>query len=114
MVVWSDMFDPTHNAHDKYYLINGDLAHSWDGLDKDVIVALWNFDKRAESAAFFAKRGNPLLVAGYYDADPAQIRTWLQATDAVGGAEGVMYTTWANRYDDLETFAGFLPVVSGH
>ena len=113
IVVWSDMFDPNHNAHDHYFLVNGDLAHSWDGLDKDVIVALWNFDKRKESAEFFAKRGNPLLIAGYYDADPAQIKTWLQATDSVGGAEGVMYTTWANKYDDLEKFAGFLPPAPG-
>jgi hypothetical protein len=113
IVVWSDMFDPGHNAHDHYYLVNGDLAGSWNGLDKDVTIALWNFDKRDESAAFFAHRGNPLLIAGYYDADPAQIRDWLAATDKVGGAFGVMYTTWANHYGDLERFAGFLPPAHG-
>ena len=31
--VWSDMFDPYHNARDDYYLVRGDLAGSWKGLD---------------------------------------------------------------------------------
>ena len=37
--VWSDMFDSAHNAHDNYYLVNGTLADSWKGLDKDVVIA---------------------------------------------------------------------------
>ena len=32
VVVWSDMFDPNHNAVDDYYLVNGTLAGSWEGL----------------------------------------------------------------------------------
>ena len=44
--VWSDMFDPNHNAHKDYYLVHGDLAKSCEGLDKDVIVALWYLEKR--------------------------------------------------------------------
>ena len=32
IVVWSDMFDPNHNAVDKYYLVNGTLKGSWEGL----------------------------------------------------------------------------------
>ena len=31
--VWSDMFDPMHNAVDDYYAVNGSLEGSWKGLD---------------------------------------------------------------------------------
>src|SRR5256885_348319 len=31
--VWSDMFDPNHNAHGNYYLVRGNLTNSWQGLD---------------------------------------------------------------------------------
>jgi hypothetical protein len=103
--VWSDMFDPNHNAHKDYYLVKGDLAGSWEGLDKDVIVAAWYFEKRAESMKWFAGRGHRLLMAAYYDDTPEQVRGWLDAAKATGGAAGVMYTTWQNRYGDLEKFA---------
>ena len=49
--VWSDMFDPNHNAVDKYYLVHGNLRGSWEGLDKDVIVVPWHFEKRKEVGA---------------------------------------------------------------
>ncbi|MBI2923912.1 MAG: hypothetical protein HYY18_22870 [Planctomycetes bacterium] len=107
--VWSDMFDPNHNAHDDYYLVRGDLAKSWEGLDKDVIVACWHFEKRTESLRFFADRGHRTLIAGYYDAEPEKIRDWLEAAGKTKGVEGIMYTTWENRYGDLEKFAELLP-----
>ncbi len=103
--VWSDMFDPNHNAHADYYLVRGDLAGSWEGLDPEVIVVPWYFEKRRESLQFFADRGHRQVIAGYYDDDPANVRRWLEAAMEVKGVEGVMYTTWQNRYDDLERFA---------
>ena len=33
VIVWSDMFDPHHNARDNYYLVSSTLAGSWEGLD---------------------------------------------------------------------------------
>ncbi len=104
--VWSDMFDPNHNAHDRYYLVNGDLAGSWEGLDKDVIVVPWHFEKRAESLKFFSDRGNRTLIAGYYDGSVERnVTGWLDAARGVKGVVGVMYTTWRRAYDDLERFA---------
>lgn len=103
--VWSDVFDPHHNAHDHYYLVNGTLAGSWEGLDKDVVVACWFYEKRAESLKFFAERGNRTLIAGYYDAEPERVRGWLEAAKQAGGTVGVMYTTWRHKFDDLEKFA---------
>lgn len=110
--VWSDMFDPNHNArpgNENYYLVRGDLAGSWEGLDKDVIIGAWYFEKRAESLAFFAERGHPLLIAGYYDGPPGvgvrQITQWLSAVPPKADLRGVLYTTWQQRYGDLEPFA---------
>ena len=41
--VWSDMFDPHHNARDNYYLVRGNLTNSWLGLDPGVMILAWNF-----------------------------------------------------------------------
>ncbi|MGC9320138.1 MAG: hypothetical protein ACP5KN_19050, partial [Armatimonadota bacterium] len=65
--VWSDMFDPYHNAHDDYYLVNGTWAGSWEGLDQDVIIAAWYFRRREQSLPWFAERGHTQILAGYYD-----------------------------------------------
>ena len=105
--VWSDMFDPNHNAvKGPYYLVNGSLEGSWEGLDKDVIVVPWYFEKRAESLKFFAERGHGQIIAGYYDANPERVADWLNAAKGVpGSVRGVMYTTWKNNYSDLEKFS---------
>ena len=103
--VWSDMFDPGHNAHDKYYLVNGDLAGSWNGLSKDVVAVLWNHDQRDASVRWFSQRGHPLVIAGYYDAPVEQVRDWLAAIHNVDHVQGIMYTTWRDDYSQLERFA---------
>lgn len=104
--VWSDMFDPNHNAvRGPYYLVNGSLLDSWDGLDRDVIVLPWHFGKRTESLRFFAGRGNRQVIAAYYDSRPAQVQDWLAAARGVEGVLGVMFTTWRRNYRDLEAFA---------
>jgi hypothetical protein len=102
---WSDMFDPLHNAHAGYYLVRGDLARSWEGLDRDVIILNWNSERRAESLRLFSRRGQRQIIAGYYDSDPGDILDALAAARGVPGVTGVMYTTWQGRYDDLERFA---------
>lgn len=106
--VWSDMFDPHHNAHDNYYLVRGNLAGAWEGLDRDVIIVPWYFEKRTESLKWFADRGHHQVIAGYYDAAPERVRDWLAAAGRVPGVEGVMYTTWEQKYEDLERFTEFV------
>lgn len=107
---WSDMFDPHHNAvPGPYYLVNGPLTDSWAGLDKDIIIMQWNDGHRAESLKFFADRGNPQIIAGYYDDSPAQVQRWLDSAKGIPGVRGVMFTTWQNRYDDLEKVAAIIP-----
>jgi hypothetical protein len=103
--VWSDMFDPNHNAHGDYYLVRGDFTGSWEGLDKEVIIVPWYFEKRDASLKWFADRGHAQVIAGYYDAAPERIRDWLASARKVSGVQGVIYTTWEHKYGDLERFA---------
>jgi hypothetical protein len=105
--VWSDMFDPHHNAHDNYYLCGSTLEGSWEGLDKEIGVVPWYFEKRAESMDFFAKRGHKQVMAGYYDHPDvaANVRGWREAAAKVAGVEGIIYTTWRNDFTRMEDFA---------
>lgn len=98
------MFDPHHNAVDNYYLVNGDLSGSWNGLDKAVVIMNWNFGVRAESLKFFAERGHKQVLAGFYDADAEQIGKWLDTVrkNNVPNVLGVMYTTWQQDYSQLK------------
>ena len=85
--VWSDMFDPNHNAQKtgRYYLVKGDgpWYGSWQGLDKDVVIVNWNSDpdKRVESLRHFAESGPP--------ADPGRLlRRAGRRDSAVGSKDG--------------------------
>ena len=105
--VWSDMFDPHHNAHDRYFLVNGSLSNSWQGLDRRVVVMKWGSGAMARPGLqFFAARGHAQMIAAYYDGDVAADHAmWMEAARDVPGLIGVMYTTWRNDYAKLEAFA---------
>jgi len=105
LYVWSDMFDPYHNAHDHYYLVKGNLAGSWEGVAPSVVIANWNSGAADKSLAWFANRGHHQLLAGYYDGPPGAIVDWLKSAQSVKNVDAVMYTTWENNYADLEKFA---------
>jgi len=103
--VWSDMFDPNHNAREKYYLIDGSFRDTWNYIPKDLVIACWYYEKRNLSLDFFSKLGYRTLAAGYYDADNLENpRGWLESLDRTPGAEGIMYTTWENKYQLLPNF----------
>ena len=106
LCVWNDMFDPHHNARDNYYLIDDDLAGSWEGLPKGMIVVNWNSGKAEQSLAFFGGRGHSQLLAGYYDHKPEAIAGWIGTAEKVNAPlTGAMYTTWRRNFGDLEAFA---------
>ncbi len=106
VLVWSDMFDPHHNARDNYYLVRGTLADSWRGLDPSIGIVNWNGGKARQSLKFFADRGHQQIIAGYYDADVAgNVDQWKRAATGISGVNGFMYTTWRKNYDALESFA---------
>ncbi|MEX2216375.1 MAG: hypothetical protein WD768_19845 [Phycisphaeraceae bacterium] len=113
IVVWSDMFDPHHNARANYYLVANTLEGAWEGLDKNVGIVNWNGGKKADSLKFFADRGHEQFIAGYYDTGDVAGHTqgWMKATANVSGVKGYMYTTWQQNYTGLEKFA---ETVRGH
>lgn len=103
--VWSDMLDPNHNAHDNYYLVEGDFGGSWKYVPKDLRIVCWYYDKRKESLAHFSSLGFKTLAGAYYDADTLENpRGWLEALKQTPGAIGIMYTTWQNKYKLLAPF----------
>jgi len=112
--VWSDMFDPYHNARKsgRYYLVKGDgpWFGSWKGLDKDVVIVNWNSAPahRGDSLRHFSGLGQRQILAGYYDGPVDAIRGWLKDSQQAPGVIGVMYTTWRHQYADLERFAAAL------
>ena len=105
--VWSDMFDPMHNAVDHYFAVNGTLAGSWKGLDKDVGIVNWNGGLMGKNCSFFADLGLKQILSGYYDSDENGdgIRQWLDHTQSTRGITGAMYTTWEAKYGAMSTWA---------
>lgn len=103
--VWSDMFDPNHNARANYYLVDGDFTGSWKHLPKEIGIACWYYSRRQASLSHFSGLGLRTLAAAYYDADDLKNpEGWLEALDATEGAEGIMYTSWRNKFALLGDF----------
>jgi hypothetical protein len=108
VLVWSDMFDPNHNAVDHFYLVNGTWEGSWKGLPPDVIIANWNSGKAAQSLKWFAGRGHTQILAGYYDDGLDNFKHWHKEAQGIPQIKGFLYTTWQNKYDDLEAYGKLL------
>jgi hypothetical protein len=103
--VWSDMLDPNHNAHGNYYLVNGDYTGSWEHVPKDMGIMCWYYERRALSLPFFSKLGFRMMAGAYYDGDTLDNpRGWLEELDKTPGAQGIVYTTWLNKYKLLADF----------
>jgi len=105
--VWSDMFDPYHNAckirPGGYYLARTDFWGSWRKLPKSVGIVNWI--GRHDSMAFFGRRGHEQIMAGYYDSDPvSNVAMWQTAAKGVPNVTGMMYTQWGSGYDNLIPF----------
>ena len=118
IMVWSDMFDPHHNAREGYYFVKSSLRGSWEGLPRDVVIVNWNQHKSKDSLSFFARRGHRQIIAGYYDSNPEKnVERWLApfgkkptaTTLQKAGINGFMYTTWRDQYKDLESFSKLIP-----
>lgn len=108
LLTWSDMYDPYHNAKDNYYLANGTLSGSWDGLPSSWDIGNWrHFGNRAETIEFFASRGHRQILAGFYDENPANftIDDWLTDAKPYPGVYAVLYTTWREDYSQLSAWA---------
>ncbi len=107
MFIWSDMFDPNHNAGDRrgkgYYYLNYELfENSWEYIPKDLVIVCWYTDVRDKSLAHFASNGFRTLGSSAGNLDTA--RGWLKSLDATENALGMMYTTWSDDYSGLVDF----------
>lgn len=102
---WSDMLDPHHNARGDYYLADGSFAGSWLHVPRDLGIVVWHTAKRRESLTHFSRLGFRTLAGAYYDdVTLTNPRQWLEALRETPGAEGIMYTTWKDRYEQLGAF----------
>ncbi|MBR4751750.1 MAG: hypothetical protein IK077_08320 [Thermoguttaceae bacterium] len=103
--IWSDMFDPNHNAHDNYYVCEGDYTGVWDLIPKDLIISCWYHERRELSMKFFSERGFRTQGAAYYDVDDlSTCEDWFDTCKRTPNCVGIMYTTWQNKYDLMEGF----------
>ena len=104
---WNDTFDPMVNAKDPYYLCNGGMKGSWEGLDRGIGIVNWATGLKGENCRFFADEGEQQILAGYYDYDEdgSSIAEWIKNTQAVPNIVGAMYTTWEDKYSAMETWA---------
>jgi len=109
ILIWSDMLDPNHNAHDDYYLVDGDFSGSWNYVPEDLVIVCWYYDNRVESLAFFSSLGLKTMAGAYYDGDTLENPAgWLDALEVTPGASGIMYTTWRNKYELLAPFGNLV------
>jgi hypothetical protein len=103
--VWSDMYDPNHNARNRYYLAEGDITGSWNYIPKELKIVCWYYERRRLSLEHFSRLGFQTLAGAYYDADNLDNpKGWLEALDQTPGAIGIMYTTWQDKYGLLPNF----------
>ena len=109
VLVWSDMLDPNQNAHGNYFLVEGDYTGSWKHIPKDLTIAVWGGEPRAESLKFFDDEGFAMLVACYYDAaNLKEVKGWLSLAEQTPKVRGLMYTPWQKKYELLPAFGDLL------
>jgi hypothetical protein len=109
-LVWSDMFDSLHNAHDGYYLVNGNLTGDWNKIPNDITIANWNSGYMKASLNFFALHGFSQITSTYFDTRSTNnIRNWRVAVNNIPNVRGTLYTTWTSGgdYSYLTPFADY-------
>lgn len=104
--VWNDLVDP--------YALQGDGKNAgmyssmkgvWDLLPRDLGIGYWTYRWREEGTRFFAERGHPLLLCGYYDEKVLKRSLdWMDLAVRTPNCRGVMYCTWGNHWDLLGAF----------
>jgi len=106
ILVWSDMFDPFQNAVDHYYLVNGPLTDSWEGLSPETIVVNSNpTQKYADSFKWFTDKKLDQIAAVCFDAPSYVTRKRTESLKGVPNLVGFLYMTAGNHYEELEHFA---------
>jgi hypothetical protein len=115
IAVWSDLFDPFHNAKPdgkRYYLTKGTSPWygAWQGLPKDVLIMNWHGhdENRVAAMKFFADQGYTQILSAYYDHDVSAFIPRLNEASHIKNITGTMYTTWTGNFTQMEPFAQLL------
>jgi len=77
-------------AVDHFYAVNGSLAGSWKGLDKDVGIVNWHGRSKRQKLQILCRPRTQSILSGYYDHDEsgAEISEWFQNTKDIPGIIG--------------------------
>lgn len=106
--IWSDMFDPRHNAVNNYYNVVGDYTGSLNYIPRETIITIWGsmlLEDEGASLQFFSKEGFRTMGATHYDDENLdESRKALQLLKNTKGGIGIIYTTWHDNYNLLEAF----------
>ena len=104
--IWSDMFDPNHNANNRYgnyyYLVDETFENSWKYIPKDLVIVCWYHEVREASLKHFSENGFRTFGSSSGNLDTA--RGWLKSLDATPNSVGIMYTTWSDDFAGLAEF----------
>ncbi len=104
LYIWSDMFDPFHNARKidghGYYLCNGDFEGSWEGLPSEVRIIKWG-GGGADCLKFFADRGHEIVISS---GNRRAVESWKENAKDVPQVLGFMYTNWQSDFGGLPDF----------
>ena len=122
--VWSDMFDPYHNAIKNYYAVNGSVEGSWEGLSSKTIIVNWDYPKIVESLKFFSEKEHRQILGINDDSDSSLSLTkkWLDGLDflesqpnGISNIEGCLFFTLIKgsdggygEYKNLGPFASLM------
>jgi hypothetical protein len=103
------MFDSLHNAHNNYYLVNGDLTGDWWSIPKNLTIVNWNGGANmAASLDKFSQMGFRQISSPYYDVqNTTNMRNWRIAQEGTPGIRGMMYTTWQSDFSFLTQFGDY-------
>jgi hypothetical protein len=109
VMVWSDMFDSLHNAHNNYYLVNGDLTGDWWSIPKNLTIVNWNGGANmTASLDKFSQMGFRQISSPYYDVqNTTNMRNWRIAQEGTPRIRGMMYTTWQSDFSFLTQFGDY-------
>ena len=104
--LWNDMVDPNALVEDgKNAGMYSSMKGVWDLLPRDLGIGYWTYKWREEGTKFFAERGHPQLMCGYYDEKVLKRSLeWMDLAARTPNCRGVMYCTWGDNWDLLGAF----------
>jgi len=106
IATYGDMFNPSQNSLDQYYLMKSGTTGSLRSVPKDVIIVNGDFAHASQSLTFFAQAGYKQILWGYRDDHDAmaQIVQWQKLGAGVKGIQGFGYATQVDDYSHLADF----------